>query len=68
MVQMSSKYGFGVTYATGRYAEYDNIAAVVYAEGNSVFSIIWRDGTIDERETDGYWSIQSLETGSIIEF
>ena len=63
-----SKRGFAFTYATGGYAEYTSICAVEYDDGSSVFSILWNDGEIDEREIDGYFSIQSLDDGSIIEF
>ena len=68
MVQLNSKKGFGVTYSTGRYEEYEALVCVVYAEGNDVFSLIWSDGDVQERDTECYWSIQSLDNGSIIEF
>lgn len=63
-----SESGMGVTYATGRYEEYEAMQAAIYDGTSDTFHIMWNDGEIDEREVDGYFSIQSLDNGSIIEF
>lgn len=68
MVQLFSERGFGFTYASGRYEEYSSVRAVVYAAGSKVFSVLWADGEWVEKETDCYFSVQALDTGSIIEF
>jgi hypothetical protein len=58
----------GVTYATGRYVECESMQAVIYDGVSDTFHIIWNDGEVNEREIDDYFSIQSLDNGSIIEF
>ena len=63
-----SERGMGVTYATGRYMECESMRAVIYDGVSDTFHIMWGDGETDEREIDGYFSIQSLDNGSIIEF
>ena len=68
MVQLFSEKGFGFTYASGRYEEYVSVRAVVYETGSSVFAVLWKDGEWVEKETDCYFSVQSLDNGSIIEF
>lgn len=63
-----SNRGMGITYSTGKYEEYESMRAVIYDGISIVFYIIWADGEITDREVDGYFSIQSLDNGSIIEF
>ena len=63
-----SKSGMGVTYANGNYQEYDTMRAVIYDEVSDICHIMWCDGEVKEREIDYYFSIQSLDNGSIIEF
>lgn len=68
MVQLNSKKGFGVTYASGNYAKYEAMKTVSYKMGSNVFYIEWTDGEIMEKEVESYFSLQSLDNGSIIEF
>lgn len=68
MVQLNSKKGFGVTYASGNYAEYEAMKTVTYKMGSDVFYIEWTDGEIMEKEVASYFSLQSLDNGSVIEF
>ena len=63
-----SKSGMGVTYANGNYQEYEAMRAVIYDGLSDICHIVWCDGEVNEREIDGYFSIQSLDNGSIIEF
>ena len=63
-----SKRGMAVTYATGEYAEYDNMQAAIYDGVSDTFIIIWDDGDVHEREIDDYFLVQSLDNGDIIEF
>lgn len=68
MVQLNSKEGFGVTYASGRYEEYEGMRSVSYNMGSDVFYVKWEDGEIQERDATVYFSIVSLENDSFIEF
>ena len=63
-----SKKGMAVTYSTGEYEEYDAMQAALYDGVSDTFIIIWNDGEVAERETDAYFSVQSLDNGDIIEF
>ena len=63
-----SESGMGVTYANGNYQEYEAMRAVIYDGVSDVCHIVWCDGEVNGREIDGYFSIQSLDNGSIIEF
>lgn len=63
-----SESGMGVTYANGNYQEYEAMRAVIYDGVSDICYIVWCDGEVNEREIDGYFSIQSLDNGSIIEF
>ena len=68
MVQLNSKKGFGVTYASGRYEEFQSMKTVSYNMGSDVFYVEWIDGEIMEKQVEVYFSFQSLDNGSIIEF
>lgn len=68
MVELYSKKGFGVTYASGRYEKYAGIKAVLYKMGSDVFFMKWADGQTAEKEVALYSSIRSLENDSFIEF
>lgn len=68
MVRLNSKKGFGVTYVSGRYEQYEGLKTVSYNMGSDVFYMTWADGLINEKEVAVYHSIQSLDNGSIIEF
>ena len=68
MVELYSKKGFGVTYASGSYEQYEKMKAVLYKMGSDVFFIQWADGETAEKEVALYSSIRSLDNGSIIEF
>ena len=63
-----SKRGMAVTYANGNYQEYEAMRAVIYDGLSDICHIVWCDGEVNEREIDGYFSIQSLDNGEIIEF
>lgn len=63
-----SKSGMCVTYANGNHQEYEAMKAVIYDGVSDICYIVWCDGEVNEREIDGYFSIQSLDNGSIIEF
>ena len=68
MVQLSSKKGFAVTYASGRCEKYEGMKKVIYNMGSDVFYVEWADGEIKEKEVDVYYSFQSLDNGSYIKF
>ena len=63
-----SKRGMAVTYANGNYQEYEAMRAVIYDETSNIAHIVWRDGEVNEREIDAYFSVQSLDNGDIIVF
>lgn len=68
MVQLNSKRGFGVTYQSGRYEEFSAMRSVTYNFGSDVFYVEWIDGEIMDKQVEVYFSFQSLDNGSIIEF
>ena len=68
MVQLISKKGFRITYASGKYEQYETMKAVLYKMGSDGFFIQWADGETAEKEVALYSSICSLENGSFIEF
>ena len=68
MVQLNSKKGFAVTYASGRYATYEHMKSVTYNMGSDVFYVEWMDGVKWKKEVVLYSSFRSLENGSVIEF
>lgn len=68
MVQLNSKKGFAVTYASGRYETYEGMRTVSYVMGSDVFHLEWADGLIMEKEVFPYFSFKSLDNGSVIQF